>query len=160
GLRIAELAQELHVPEDASAFDVVAGGLHEIGGLLAEYHRIAQAVGDDPSLLRRMEGLQHEIEVRDGWRLQERVESSLAAHQVVADARMGSLSGGGRRRVALARALVGDPELLLLDEPTNHLDVEVIQWLEDALLEFRGGVLFVSHDRALLARLATRILEL
>jgi len=160
GLRIAQLAQELFVPDDASAFDVVAGGLHEIGGRLAEYHRVAQAVGDDPSLLRRMEALQHEIEARDGWRLQERVEASLAAHGLSADVKMGELSGGGRRRVALARALVGDPELLLLDEPTNHLDVEVIQQLEDALLEFRGGVLFVTHDRALLARLATRILEL
>ena len=159
-LRIAQLAQELFVSEAASAFDVVAGGLHEIGGLLAEYHRVAHAVGDDPSLLRRMEVLQHEIEARDGWRLQERVESSLATHQISADARMGELSGGWRRRVALARALVGDPDLLLLDEPTNHLDIEVIQWLEDALLEFRGGVLFVTHDRALLTRLATRILEL
>ena len=139
---------------------MVASGLHEIGALLAEYHHVSHAVGDDPTQLRRMEQLQHEIETRDGWRLHERVENVLAIHALDADARIGALSGGWRRRVALARALVGDPDLLLLDEPTNHLDVEVIQWLEDALLAFRGGVLFVTHDRALLERLATRILEL
>jgi ATP-binding cassette subfamily F protein uup len=160
GLRIAELAQELFVPDDASVFDVVASGLREIGALLAEYHRVAREVGDDPSLLRRMEWLQHEIETHDGWRLHERVENSLELHGLSADAKMGELSGGWRRRVSLARALVGDPDLLLLDEPTNHLDIEVIQWLEEVLLAFRGGVLFVTHDRALIVRLATRILEL
>ena len=159
-LRIAQLAQELLVSETASVFDVVAGGLPEIGALLAEYHHVSHEVGRDASRLGRMEQLQHEIEMRDGWRLHERVDNVLATHQLSADALVAELSGGWRRRVALARALVGEPDLLLLDEPTNHLDVEVIQWLEDALLDFRGGVLFVTHDRALLARLATRILEL
>ena len=160
GLRIAELAQELASDEEATVFDVVAGGLPEIGALLAAYHHVAHAVGDDPSQLVRMEQLQHAIEARDGWKLDERVTNVLAVHGLDAEARIAELSGGWRRRVALARALVGEPDLLLLDEPTNHLDVEVIQWLEDALLSFRGGVLFVTHDRALLARLATRILEL
>jgi ATP-binding cassette subfamily F protein uup len=159
-LRIAQLAQELFVSDDATVFDVVAGGLPEIGALLAEYHHVSHGVGRDAALLRRMEQLQHELETLDGWRLHERVEQVLATHQLAADARVAALSGGWRRRVALARALVGEPDLLLLDEPTNHLDVEVIQWLEDRLLEFRGGVLFVTHDRALLTRLATRILEL
>jgi ATP-binding cassette subfamily F protein uup len=160
GLRIAQLPQELAVSDTATVFDVVAGGLPELGALLAEYHHVSHEVGGDASLLRRMERLQHEIETRDGWRLHQRVDDVLATHGLAADARVAEMSGGWRRRVALARALVGEPDLLLLDEPTNHLDVEVIQWLEDALLEFRGGVLFVTHDRALLTRLATRILEL
>ncbi len=159
-LRIAQLSQELIASETDTVFDVVAGGLQEIGALLAEYHHVSHEVGRDASLLRRMEWLQHEIETRDGWRMHERIDDILEIHRLSADASIAELSGGWRRRVALARALVGDPDLLLLDEPTNHLDVEVIQWLEDALLEFRGGVLFVTHDRALLTRLATRILEL
>jgi ATP-binding cassette subfamily F protein uup len=160
GLRIAQLPQELHVSGTATVFDVVVGGLPEMGALLAEYHHVSHEVGHDASLLRRMEQLQHEIETHDGWRLHERVDNVLATHQLSADANVAELSGGWRRRVALARALVGEPDLLLLDEPTNHLDVEVIQWIEDTLQEFRGGVLFVTHDRALLTRLATRILEL
>jgi ABC transport system ATP-binding/permease protein len=160
GLKIAQLEQELLVSETATVFDVVVGGLPEMGALLAEYHHVSHQVGGDASLLRRMEQLQHEIETHDGWRLHERVDNVLATHQLSADALVAELSGGWRRRVALARALVGEPDLLLLDEPTNHLDVEVIQWLEDTVLEFRGGVLFVTHDRALLTRLATRILEL
>jgi len=159
-LRIAQLSQELIASESDTVFDVVAGGLQEIGALLAEYHHVSHEVGRDASLLRRMEWLQHEIETRDGWRMHERIDNILEIHRLSADASIAELSGGWRRRVALARALVGDPDLLLLDEPTNHLDVEVIQWLEDTLLDFRGGVLFVTHDRALLARLATRILEL
>ncbi len=160
GLRIAQLEQELLAPADATVFDVVTGGLPEIGALLADYHHVSHAVGADVSLLARLEQLQHEIETRDGWRLHERVDGILARLELPPDARLAELSGGWRRRVGLARALVGEPDLLLLDEPTNHLDIEVIQWLEDALLDFRGGVLFVTHDRALLTRLATRILEL
>jgi ATP-binding cassette subfamily F protein uup len=160
GLRIAQLEQELPAPDRATVLEVVTGGLPELGALLADYHCTAHALAEDPSQLRRLEELQHRLEARDGWRLHERVEEMLGRLALPADARMAELSGGWRRRVALARALVGEPELLLLDEPTNHLDIEVIQWLEDALLEHRGGVLFVSHDRALLTRLATRILEL
>ncbi len=160
GLAIARLAQDLPEADEASVYDVVAHGLAEVGNLLAEYHHVSHAVAEDASLLRRMEDLQHEIEARGGWSLGQRVDQMLARLALPADAKLGALSGGWRRRVALAQALVCEPDLLLLDEPTNHLDIEVIQWLEDQLTDFRGGVLFVTHDRALLTRLATRIVEL
>jgi len=160
GLRIARLAQDLPEDEHTTVYDAVAEGLAEVGRLLADYHHAAHEAGHDAAALRRMEDLQHALEARGGWSLGQRVDSILARLELPADARLGSLSGGWKRRVALARALVCEPDLLLLDEPTNHLDIEVIQWLEERLQEFRGGVLFVTHDRALLTRLATRILEL
>jgi ATP-binding cassette subfamily F protein uup len=160
GLRVARLAQDLPEDEHTTVYDAVAEGLAEVGRLLADYHHAAHEAGHDAAALRRMEDLQHALEARGGWSLGQRVDSILARLELPADARLGSLSGGWKRRVALARALVCEPDLLLLDEPTNHLDIEVIQWLEERLQEFRGGVLFVTHDRALLTRLATRILEL
>jgi ATP-binding cassette subfamily F protein uup len=160
GLRIARLSQDLPCDDAATVFDVVAAGLDDVGRLLTEFQHVSHAVADDASLLKRMEVLQHEIDACDGWSLGQRVDQMLARLELPADTRIGALSGGWRRRVALAQALVSDPDLLLLDEPTNHLDIEVIQWLEEQLLELRGGVLFVTHDRALLKRLATRIVEL
>jgi ATP-binding cassette subfamily F protein uup len=160
GLTVSRLNQELPFEEDASVYDVVAAGLADVGRLLAEFHHLSHAVADQASLLKRMQTLQHEIDACDGWSLGQRVDQILARLDLAADDRIGNLSGGWRRRVAVAQVLVRDPDLLLLDEPTNHLDIEVIQWLEDRLLEFRGGVLFVTHDRALLERLATRIVEL
>ena len=162
GLRIATLAQELPADTTATAFEIVAGGLEGLGALLAEYHeaavQLAHAATDEG--MRKMERLQHELEARDGWRWQQRVETVISRLRLPADAPLAELSGGWRRRVLLGRALVREPDFLLLDEPTNHLDLETIQWLEDELLEFRGGLLFVTHDRALLQRLATRLLEL
>jgi len=160
GLRISRLAQELPGEADATVYDAVAEGLAETGRLLAAYHHVSHEVASDPTLLRRMEELQHEIEACDGWSLGQRVDQILARLELDGEARVGALSGGWKRRVALARALVSEPDLLLLDEPTNHLDIEVIQWLEERLQELSGAVLFVTHDRALLTRLATRILEL
>ena len=159
-LAIARLSQDLPGDDDATVIDVVAEGLAEVGHLLAEFHHVSHAVGSDESLMKRMETLQHEIDACDGWALGQRVDQMLERLELPAETKIGELSGGWRRRVALAQALVSDPDLLLLDEPTNHLDIEVIQWLEEQLLELRGGVLFVTHDRALLARLATRIVEL
>jgi ATP-binding cassette subfamily F protein uup len=160
GLRIARLSQELDFPEATTVFDAVAGGLPKAGALLTAYHHATHDVAADPSLLAKIGELQHAIEAEDAWRLHERVEQVLARLELPGDDPIGALSGGWKRRVALARALVSDPDLLLLDEPTNHLDVEVTVWLEDAIAELRGGVLFVTHDRAFLGRLATRIVEL
>jgi ATP-binding cassette subfamily F protein uup len=160
GLSVARLSQDLPEDREATVFDVVATGLAETGRLLAEFHRVSHGVADDESLLGRMEVLQHQIDACDGWSLSQRVDQILDRLGLSADARVGTLSGGWQRRVALARALVSDSDLLLLDEPTNHLDIELVQWLEDQLLEYRGGVLFVTHDRSLLRRLATRIIEL
>jgi ABC transport system ATP-binding/permease protein len=160
GLRIARLAQDLPEDAEATVYDAVAEGLAEVGRLLAAYHHVSHEVANDPALLRRMEDLQHEIEACNGWSLGQRVDQILARLELDGEARLAALSGGWKRRVALARALVSEPDLLLLDEPTNHLDIEVIQWLEERLQELSGAVLFVTHDRALLTRLATRILEL
>ena len=162
GLRMACLSQELPEDDSATVFQVVASGLEDLGRLLTEYHQAAMQVAYEPSPggLQRLERLQHALEARDGWSLSQRVETILDRLQLPADSPLAELSGGWRRRVALARALVSDPELLLLDEPTNHLDIEAIQWLEEQLLDYRGGLLFVTHDRALLQRLATRIVEL
>ncbi len=160
GLEIARLAQELPGDLEASVYDVVAEGLAESGRLLAQYHAASLAVAEDPTRLGQLEKLQHRVDAVDGWRLGERIDQMLARLELSPDARIATLSGGWRRRVALAQALVGEPDLLLLDEPTNHLDLELIDWLEAQLLDLRCGVLFVTHDRTLLTRLATRIVEL
>jgi ATP-binding cassette subfamily F protein uup len=110
--------------------------------------------------MEKMQALQHELDAKDGWGMQAKVETVLSRLSLDADTKVDSLSGGWRKRVALGRALVADPEVLLLDEPTNHLDLEAIQWLEELLLNFNGGVLFITHDRRFLNRLATRIVEL
>lgn len=162
GLRLAHLAQELPDADGLTVFAAVAGGLNQLGELLSAYHHATAALAHSHSEedLKRVERLQHDLEAQDGWLLNQRVESVLTRLQLPADAVLAELSGGWRRRVALGRALVSDPELLLLDEPTNHLDIEAIEWLEEQLLAYRGGLLFVTHDRRLLERLATRIVEL
>jgi ATP-binding cassette subfamily F protein uup len=162
GLRLATLAQELPADTASTVFEVVASGLEGLGALLAEYHEAAAQLTHDATAeaMQHMENLQHELEARDGWRWQQRVETVITRLQLPADKPLAELSGGWRRRVLLGQALVREPDVLLLDEPTNHLDLETIQWLEEELLAFRGGLLFITHDRALLRRLATRLLEL
>lgn len=157
GLKIGVLAQDLPDASGETIFDVVAQGLPEAGELLSEYHHLVQS--DDPDM-NRMAMLQSRIESIDGWSFHQRIDVILTRLGLPEDALMTDLSGGWRRRVALARALVADPDLLLLDEPTNHLDLDTIAWLEEQLAAFNGSVLFITHDRTFLSHLATAILEL
>ncbi|WP_016853938.1 ATP-binding cassette domain-containing protein [Halomonas smyrnensis] len=157
GLKIGVLAQDLPAASGETIFDVVAQGLPEAGELLSEYHHLVQQAEPD---MTRMAQLQTRLEAIDGWSFHQRIDVVLTRLGLPADAAMADLSGGWRRRVALARALVVEPDLLLLDEPTNHLDLDTIAWLEEQLSAFNGAVLFITHDRAFLSRLATHILEL
>ena len=161
-LRVTRLSQEVPQGLQGSIFDVVAGGLGDVGQLLHRYHDLGLRLAEDgdAALLGELEQVQHELEAADGWQLQQRVETVLSRLQLDADLSFDDLSGGLKRRVLLARALVDQPDLLLLDEPTNHLDIDSITWLEEFLLGFRGALLFVTHDRMFLQRLATRILDL
>jgi ABC transport system ATP-binding/permease protein len=162
GLRSARLDQDVAVEDDRPVFDAVAEGLGDLSELVTAYHHEAVAVAEDATTARmdRLGRLHHELEERDGWRVEQRVETVLARLALAPDAIVNTLSGGWKRRVLLARALVAQPELLLLDEPTNHLDIDAITWLESFLGEYAGTVVFVTHDRAFLQRVGTRIVEL
>jgi ATP-binding cassette subfamily F protein uup len=160
GIRVARLEQDLPEADDRLVFDAVAAGAQGVGELLAEYRAISHSADISDSQLERMSQLQQKIEANDGWLLQQKVEEIISRLDLPADRYMRELSGGWRRRVALARALVLDPDVLLLDEPTNHLDVAAIEWLEKQLLNFNGALVFITHDRSLLQALATHIAEL
>jgi ATP-binding cassette subfamily F protein uup len=160
---VARLPQDPPANSSQSVYDYVAEGLADVGAVLQQYHHAVLELNENPTndaILQRMASLQTAIEAADGWQLQSRIESILSQLELPEDATMDSLSGGWLRRVALARALVVNPDLLLLDEPTNHLDVEMVTWLESIVKEFRGAVLFISHDRAFIRNLATRIIDL
>jgi ATP-binding cassette subfamily F protein uup len=164
GIRVARLEQDVPLSAHRAVFDVVADGLGSLREAITAYHHAVHemSAGGDHSeaALDRLGRLQHALEEQDGWNLEQRVELVLERLQLPAETIVDTLSGGWRRRVLLARALVAQPELLLLDEPTNHLDIEAITWLEAFLAEYAGAVVFVTHDRAFLQRLATRIVEI
>lgn len=163
-VRIVYVPQEPALDPSHTVFEAVAEGLGAMQQILVDYHEVTHSMGapdaDIDALMDRMQVLQHELDAKDGWGMQAKVETVLSKLSLDPDTPVASLSGGWRKRVALGRALVADPEVLLLDEPTNHLDLEAIQWLEELLLNFNGGVLFITHDRRFLNRLATRIVEL
>jgi ATP-binding cassette subfamily F protein uup len=162
GLKIAYVEQEPVFNPDDTVFDAVAAGMGEQQAMLAEYESLTGQFGqgNDDALMERMHVLQARLDATDGWNLTNKVDTTLDRLGLVRDAKMGTLSGGMQKRVALAVALVSAPDVLLLDEPTNHLDFTSIKWLETLLRDFRGSVLFITHDRSFLDNVVTRILEL
>ena len=157
-VKLARLEQELPMEGDATVFDWVAGGLDEVGELLVAYAELLGA--ETETDLARMAQIQQALDTHDGWSLQNRVETTLSQLGLDGQAKLQDLSGGWRRRVALARALVSEPDVLLLDEPTNHLDIPTIIWLEQQLQNFSGAIVLITHDRRFLQAIANRIGEL
>jgi len=160
GLRVSALDQELADGTDESVRQFVSGGMAEQLARISAYEALAQAAQDDPGLLRETETLERQIVAGGGWQVDAQIDSIASQLELPADKAMKDLSGGWRRRVALARSLVSLPELLLLDEPTNHLDLGTIEWLENQILRYSGAVMFVTHDRSFVERVATRIVDL
>jgi len=159
GMIVSQLRQNLPDAMDLPVREVILSGLHEIDALLQQYKEMSSQDLDKHGLA-KLEALHAKIDAHDGWHIDQRVDATMSDLNLPTDKNMSELSGGWRRRVALARALVQNPDLLLLDEPTNHLDIATIKWLEDRIYSYPGAVLFITHDRAFLQRLATRIVEI
>ena len=154
GVRICYVSQEPVLNADSSVFDEVARGLGDLHQTITDYHhlshQLAEPDADYDTLLEAMQPLQTKLEAQNGWAVQARIETAIQRLELNAESRVGDLSGGVRKRVALAQALVAEPDVLILDEPTNHLDFASIEWLESLLNNFHGSVLFVTHDRRFL----------
>lgn len=160
-LRISYLEQEVPQDESSSIYEVVASGLGELGQLLSQYHGLLHDLDhENRDSMQGLSDLQQRIESLDGWNTDQKIDAVLSKLSLPTDKKLAECSGGIRRRVMLAKALVSDPELLLLDEPTNHMDIEAIQWLEEFLKGYQGGLIFITHDRTFVRNLATRIIEL
>ncbi len=159
-IKIAWLEQSPELDDEETIYQAVASGLGQLGEIISRYHQLLNEMDGDGQSLAQLGKIQQQLEADNGWHFQQRVETILDKLALPADVRIKTLSGGWKRRVALAKALLIEPDVLLLDEPTNHLDFDSIQWLEEQILNFKGAVLFVTHDRAFLQKLATRIIEL
>ncbi len=164
GIRVGYVPQEPPFDPAMTVFQAVVSGMGETSALLAEYHdishQLAEGAGDHDALLARMDTLQHELEARGAWAYEVQAERVIDRFGLDPEASVGALSGGQKKRLALAQALAVAPEVLLLDEPTNHLDIAAIEWLETLLIESGVTLLFITHDRSFLDRVCTRIVEL
>lgn len=161
-VKVARLEQDPPTASGMSAYDFVASGMENIGEVLKEYHHQLHIIAEDSSekALNKLQKLQEKIDQLDAWQLDSKIKQILDRLTIDPDTSLNELSGGWLRKVALAKALVNEPDLLLLDEPTNHLDVGTIEWLEQFLMSFQGSIVFISHDREFIRRLATRIIDI
>ncbi len=160
--RVARLDQEVPPDLSGTVFDLISVGVGALAGQISRYHELSQQLASDSSeaLLNELERVQHLLEAEDGWQLSRQIDEIISRLSLPGEREFSELSGGLKRRVLLGQALVQQPDLLLLDEPTNHLDIESISWLEEFLLSWGGSIIFITHDRTFLKRLATRIIEL
>ncbi|MFQ3333767.1 MAG: ATP-binding cassette subfamily F protein uup [Woeseiaceae bacterium] len=158
-LIISQLEQSLPISEKTTVRDIIRSGLSEIELLLRNYHELASKKLEGKNLL-ELEDLHKQIDTHGGWNLEQRIDTIISELNLPAEKRMDELSGGWLRRVSLGKALVQKPDILLLDEPTNHLDISTIKWLEDIVYSYKGTVIFITHDRAFIKKLASRILEI